>query len=159
MRCSLFAIVLAVLPLASTAFTEPAPETPTGDRLTATITALDSTVFNAYNDCDLVTFARYFAPDIEFYHDKTGLSVGRAKLVEAVKNNICGKVRRELVLGTLEVYPLKDFGAVELGSHRFCKIDGGRCEGIARFIHLWRYHDGAWRITRVISYDHRPTPP
>lgn len=159
MRHSLCAIVLAALPLTSMAFTEPAPETADGDRLTATITALDNAVFNAYNHCDLVTFARYFAPGIEFYHDKTGLSVGRTKLVEAVKNNICGKVRRELVPGTMEVYPLKGFGAVELGVHRFCKIDGGRCEGIARFVHLWQYHDGAWRITRVISYDHQPTGP
>jgi hypothetical protein len=26
--------------------------------------------------------------------------------------------------------------------------------GEAKFIHLWRYKDGAWKVARVISYDH-----
>ena len=26
--------------------------------------------------------------------------------------------------------------------------------GEGKFIHLWQYKDGAWKITRVISYDH-----
>jgi hypothetical protein len=26
--------------------------------------------------------------------------------------------------------------------------------GEAKFIHLWQNKDGAWKITRVISYDH-----
>lgn len=159
-------ILIATLWLGTASIASSAPpaaasrsEAPTGDRLTAAIAGLDRTVFDAYNHCDPVTFARYFAPDIEFYHDKTGLTVGRAKLVEAVKNNICGKVRRELVAGTLEVYPLKDFGAVEMGTHRFCQIGGDRCDGVARFIHLWQYRDGAWRITRAISYDHHRLTP
>ena len=57
--------------------------------------------------------------DLEFYHDKSGLSIGRQAMVEGVKNNICGKVTRELVPGTLEVYPIANYGAVEIGVHRF----------------------------------------
>jgi len=56
---------------------------PTGKQLTAPITKLDAGLFAAYNDCDLTSFARYIAPDIHFYHDKTGLMVGRSKLVSA----------------------------------------------------------------------------
>jgi len=26
--------------------------------------------------------------------------------------------------------------------------------GEGKFIHLWQYKDGAWKITRVISFDH-----
>ncbi len=57
--------------------------------------------------------------DLEFYHDKSGLMVGKQPFLVAIKNNICGKVTRELVKGSLEVYPLKGYGAVEIGVHRF----------------------------------------
>ncbi len=41
-------------------------------------------------------------------------SWGRAQdgLVEAIKNNICGKVTREMVPERLEVYPIYNYGAV-----------------------------------------------
>src|SRR5581483_6225696 len=38
-----------------------------------------------------------------FYHDKAGNTFGRPALVQAIKENICGKVTRELVAGTLQV--------------------------------------------------------
>src|SRR5438874_2709994 len=131
------------------------------DDLTRKIATLDAEVFDAYNKCDLGKFASFFAEDLEFYHDQSGLSVGRQATVEAVKNNICGKVRRDLVPGTLAVYPLKGYGAVETGIHLFCDRKSiettGKCgdgSGVARFTHLWQNKEGAWRITRVISYDH-----
>jgi hypothetical protein len=93
--------------------------------------------------------------DVEFYHDQGGVTLGAAALTESVKKNICGQTTRELVPGTMQVFSMKGYGAVELGVHRFNhpghpEIDVG--EG--RFIHLWQYKDGAWKITRVISYDH-----
>ena len=142
---------------ASLAVAAPTSAIPIGSALTAAIAEVDSRFFDAYNHCDLVTFARYTAADIEFYHDKGGVTLGREKLTASVKNNICGKVRRELIPGSLEVYPIKNFGAVEIGAHRFCELSTGRCDGVARFIHLWQYRDGAWSLTRVISYDHRMT--
>jgi hypothetical protein len=129
-------------------------EIPSGAQLTATIAAQDSAIFQAYNQCDLNTFARYIAPDIEFYHDKGGVTLGRAKMVESIKNGICGKLRRELVAGSMEVYPIKGYGAVEMGAHRFCDVSTGHCDGEARFVHLWKYHAGVWQLSRVISYDH-----
>ncbi len=131
------------------------------DDLTKTITALDAEVFDAYNTCDLPKFASFFSDDLEFYHDEGGLSLGRQATVDAVKNNVCGKAHRELVPGTLAVYPLKGYGAVETGIHLFCSPEDakktGKCgdgSGVARFTHLWQNKDGAWQITRVISYDH-----
>ena len=93
--------------------------------------------------------------DLEFYHDQTGLSVGKASFLAAIKQNICGKVERELLPQTLEVYPLKNYGAVELGIHRF-HHPGHPEQGVgdAQFIHLWQNTDGVWRVTRVISYEH-----
>jgi len=127
------------------------------DDLLRTIAALDTAVFDAYNRCDLEKLGSFFAEDLEFYHDQSGLTRSRQSLVEAVKNNICGKVTRELVPGTLEVYPLKGYGAVEIGVHRFHHLGRESTEpvGEAKFIHLWQNEDGAWKITRVISFDHQ----
>ena len=83
------------------------------------ITALDAALFDSYNRCDLEKFATFFVDDVEFYHDNGGVTLGRAALTESVKKNICGKTTRELVPGTLQVYYMKGYGAVEMGVHRF----------------------------------------
>lgn len=123
--------------------------------LTRTITALDAQVFGTYNRCDLDAFATFFTPDVEFYHDKGGVTWNRQSVVDNTRKYICHKVRRELVAGTLKVYPIKDYGAIEEGEHHFCQLDTGKCEGIAKFLMIWRNKDGAWQKTRVISYGHR----
>ncbi|MEG9437080.1 nuclear transport factor 2 family protein [Edaphobacter sp. HDX4] len=125
------------------------------DALFLTVKSLDAKLFDAYNHCDLTTLGAMVSDDLEFYHDQTGLSVGKAPFLTAIKQNICGKVERELLPQTLEVYPLKGYGAVEIGIHRF--HHPGRPEdgvGDARFITLWQNKDGAWKVTRVISYEH-----
>jgi ketosteroid isomerase-like protein len=127
------------------------------DQLFRTIESLDSALFDAYNRCDVEKFGSFLADDLEFYHDQTGLSRGRQSTIDALKKNICGKVHRDLVLGTLEVYPLRDYGAVEIGIHRFCAPKMGKCgegSGEAKFVHLWQTKDGVWKLTRIISYDH-----
>jgi hypothetical protein len=79
------------------------------------LTSLDAALFDAYNRCDLEKFASFFVENVEFYHDQGGVTMGRAALTESVKKNICGKVSRELVPGTLQVYYMKGYGAVEMG--------------------------------------------
>ena len=120
------------------------------------ITTLDAALFDAYNRCDLEKFASFFVDDVEFYHDQGGVTLGRGKLTESVKKNICGKTTRELVPGTLQIYYMKGYGAVEMGVHRFHHPGHEDTEGVGegRFVHLWQFKDGAWKITRVISYDH-----
>src|ERR1700675_2725750 len=106
------------------------------ETLFKTIQSLDTQLFDAYNHCDLTTLGAMMSDDLEFYHDQTGLSVGKAPFLAAIKQNICGKVERTLV--TMEVYPLKEYGAVELGIHRF--HHPGRPEdvaGAAKFVMLW----------------------
>jgi hypothetical protein len=51
----------------------------------------------------LTTLASLVSEDLEFYHDKTGLARGRQLFIDSIRNNICGKVTRELVPGTLQV--------------------------------------------------------
>ena len=150
------ALLLTVLIAAPLAHVH-AQAAPAADPLFQTIQSLDAKLFDAYNHCDLEKFGSLLADDLEFYHDKGGLSVGRQATVEGVKNNICGKVTRELVPGTLEVYPIANYGAVEIGVHRFHHPQDTGNVGEAKFIHLWQNKDGVWKITRVISFDHRPS--
>src|SRR5438128_8578806 len=89
------------------------------EELTQTITALDKQLFDAYNTCNIEKLGTLVTDDLEFYHDKTGLAVGKQPFLDAIKKNICGKVTRELIQGSLEVYPLHGYGAVEIGLHRF----------------------------------------
>jgi hypothetical protein len=125
------------------------------DRLLQTVAALDEKLFNAYNHCDLATMSSLVADDLEFYHDKTGLSTGKKIFLDAIRDNICGKTQRELVSGSLEVHRLDHYGAVEIGRHRF--VHPGHPEigvGEGKFITVWRFQNGSWQITRAISYDH-----
>ena len=123
--------------------------------LTQAVTTLDTQLFDAYNNCNLDKLGAMVADDLEFYHDKTGLAVGKQVFLNAIKNNICGKVQRKLVAGSLEVYPLKGYGAVEIGVHRFYHPGDPSNIGEAKFVHLWQYKDGTWKVARVISYDHQ----
>ena len=68
-------------------------------------------------------------------------------------------MRRELLPSTLRVYPIKDYGAIEEGEHRFCELASGVCEGVAKFVIVWARQDGAWRATNVLSYGHRAVTP
>jgi hypothetical protein len=126
------------------------------EELDKAITSLDAALFDSYNRCDLQKFSSFFAENVEFYHDQGGVTLGRENLTDSVKKNICGRVTRELVPGTLQVHYMKGYGAVEMGVHRFHHPGHEDTEGVGegRFIHLWQYKDGAWKITRVISYDH-----
>lgn len=150
------AVLLLCASLAAPVRAQAKAEAPADKELFKTIEALDKAVFDAVNSCDLDTVGRYFAEDLEFYHDLGGLSRGRQSLVDATKNNLCGKVRRELVTGSLEVYEMKGYGAVEIGVHRFHHPGREKEDGVgeAKFVHLWQNKDGAWQITRVISFDH-----
>jgi hypothetical protein len=135
-----------------------AQSTPAPDPLFQTIHSVDTRLFDAYNRCDLTTIASLVSEDLEFYHDKTGLAHGRQSLLDGIKNNICGKVSRELVPGTLQVYPIAHYGAVEIGTHRFHHPGHDDQVGEAQFIMLWQNKADAWQLTRVISFDHRPLP-
>jgi ketosteroid isomerase-like protein len=152
------ALLLLLVPIGGAAAQPPGRDSASRADLHRTVARLDSLLFDAYNRCDLDAFAAFFAEDVEFYHDQTGLDRGRARLVEAVRNNICGKVRRDPEPGTLEVHPLRHYGAVQIGVHRFCDARTsqvcGENGGPARYVMLWQETDGRWLLTRVISFDH-----
>lgn len=150
-------LLMLAAPIAAYA-AEPAPAGAVGSELYRTIAALDEKLFAASNRCDLETFGSLLADDLEFYHDQAGVTWTAQALITATQQNICGKVRRELIPGTLEVDRIEGFGAIEMGRHRFCKPDSDTCMGIARFLHVWKHEDGRWKLSRVISFGHRPLP-
>jgi hypothetical protein len=119
----------------------------------------DQALFGASNDCDIGKFASLVDEDFEFYHDRTGLTVGKAPLVEVTRKNLCKKVRRELKRATFAVYPLEKYGAVSTGSHTFCNLVESpvckdRTNGTGQFLMLWKRQGTSYKLTRVISYDH-----
>lgn len=127
--------------------------------LEQTISALDAAVFDAFNHCgdpgQLEKHASYFAENVEFYHDTGGVTWNRNDMLANTRKYVCGNFTRELVPGTLQVYPIKDFGALSKGTHRFCQVSSGKCEGMADFTILWHRSGSQWQITRVLSYGHR----
>jgi hypothetical protein len=157
----MYAKLLVVSALAlrySTASAQTSRPAAADDTLFRQIAASDSAFFDAYNNCELSKMESYFTRDVEFYHDQSGLS-RLAGVMDALRKNICGKVHRDPVPGSLEVYPLKGYGAVSIGLHRFCDsrkhqtcVEGN--SGVAKFVTLWRKQNGRWRMSRVISYDH-----
>lgn len=149
----LFLTITTVVSL--TAFTgkpfDAAPSTPPMS-LYDSIVAMDAKWEDAYNKCKLDVMEEIISEDLEFYHDQGGLLTSKKKLNEALKNNICGKVKRTLKKGSIEVYPINGFGAVEMGEHGFHPIeDASLPDHYAKFVHIWKREGGKWRITRVIS--------
>ena len=117
-----------------------------------TIVAMDKVYFDAYNTCDLETQRLLYADDIEFYHDKGGLMTNKKELINALEKNICGKVTRELLQGSIEVYPIKDYGAVQIGYHKFHnKMEPEAIPKPSKFIMIWHNDRGTWKISKVVS--------
>lgn len=129
------------------------PYVPENRGLHDTIAMMDSILFEAYNTCKLEKFATMIDEDLEFYHDRGGLTTSKQSILESLKNNICGKVTRELLPGSIEVYPIPGYGAVQIGSHRFYNSQEKERgpSRYARFIHTWHMENGQYRIARVIS--------
>ena len=125
---------------------------PVDQELFDTIVAMDKAYFDAYNTCDMKKQGLLYAEDLEFYHDKGGLTTSKQDVLDAIEKNICGKVQRTLVAGSVEVYPIKDFGAVEIGYHKFFNNEEPNAQSKpGKFIILWKRTAENWKITKVIS--------
>jgi ketosteroid isomerase-like protein len=161
-----FAIFLACIAFAAHA--QRAGPSPS-QALTEEVAAADKALFAAvFDTCDTGTLAKMVTDDFEFYHDKDGLSsTSGAQFVKAIEG-MCARQktgedyrsRRELVAGSLKVYPLNNYGAVEVGEHRFFKLTPGKPEQLVEvslFTQVWKKEPSGWKLARVLSYDHRLT--
>lgn len=120
---------------------------------------LDRIMFDAsFASCDADKANAIFTDDVEFYHDQAGFSAG-----EQVRENTrqltsscpgTHGVTRSIVPGSLRVYPIEGYGAVQVGVHRFDER-GVATSTLAEFVHLWHFDNGEWRLARVLSFGHR----
>jgi len=131
---------------------KPEPYIPVSVELFDTIAKLDSLYFDTYNNCNLEMMSTLMSDNIGFYHDKGGLSTSKSEILESIKKNICGKVTRTLAKGSIEVYPIYNYGAVEIGYHSFHNnAEPDAPSKDSKFIVIWQRDNGNWKMTRVIS--------
>jgi hypothetical protein len=133
-------------------------DSPSRDPLYDKMLALDTAMFDSFNRCadpaQLQKHAAFFAKDVEFYHDLGGVEWGADAVIDSTRKNVCGKFRRELDVATFRAYPIKDYGAITTGTHRFCHTPT-TCEGAAEFTIVWKQTGDVWQATRVLSFAHR----
>lgn len=120
------------------------------------LVTMDSLLFRAFNTRDLDGMKKYFSTDLEVYQDNTGFrSYGEtmASFKELFTKDYV--LTRELVQGSMEVYPIQDFGAIQTGLHVFSHMEDGKMvRGTFKFLHVWEKTREGWKIKRLITYDH-----
>lgn len=129
---------------------------PTSTALFKQITNLDSILFDAFNNQRMDIFKPMFTNDLEWFQDNEGL-ISYETVFKNFGNSFKKefKLSRKLVPGSLEVYPLKDYGAMEIGLHQFRHIENGKEEvGTFKFLMIWKQEKDIWKISRVVSYNH-----
>lgn len=121
-----------------------------------TIHEQDSLLFTAFNSRNIQALSKFFSMDLELYQDNTGVRNYQQTMdafADLFKKDYV--LTRELVAGSMEVYPIKGFGAIETGSHRFSHIENGKPESaVFKFTHIWEKTAEGWKIKRLITYDH-----
>jgi hypothetical protein len=149
-------------------FTQPLTAQTDTQKLTIAILQMDSLFWKGYNTCDTGLCGKFLRAEIAFYHDKGGPTFGKDNLLLSIKNNLCAnratyRLRREAIQETIKVFPLQKngttYGAIFSGEHVFYLSQNGQKEqldGRARFSHLWLLKDGSWKMSYILSYDHRP---
>jgi hypothetical protein len=115
---------------------------------------MDAALFEAtFVSCDAGKFRAVFTEDAKFYCDKTGASFGEATKVLKSRPRDSG-VTCTLVPGSLDVYPMQGYGAVQMGRQVFARKGEPRSEE-AKFVHLWKREIGGWLGCSASSIGHR----
>lgn len=150
------------------AFAPAVPAMPEGAALRSSIEARDAEFFELFFlGCDPARLEPMLAKDVEFYHDKGGfifhnsaeMAADYARNCTARKAPDAWRSRRALVASSLTVDPVPGHGAIETGEHLFYERKGDGPEklvGRARFAIVWKWEDGAWKLSRALSYSHAP---
>ena len=132
-----------------------------------TIISKDSLLFNiGFNTCDISQFENLLSNNLEFLHDKDGIS-DKNEFLYNIKNGLCSspnkyQSRRELIKNSTEIYPLYKndtiYGAIQNGAHRFYETKVGKEEHFAssaKFSNIWLLKNGQWKLNKSLSFDHQ----
>jgi len=131
------------------------------------IISRDSLLFEVgFNTCDIDPFKNLLSDDLEFFHDKDGVS-DKKEFLYNLKNGLCGspdkyQSRRELITESTEIYPLYEndiiYAVIQKGKHRFYETIAGQEEkfaSTAKFTNIWFLEDKEWKLKKILSYDHQ----
>jgi hypothetical protein len=138
---------------------------PAGSELQAAVSARSSDFFRIFFDeCDPGRLATFYSPDFEFYHDRSGRSIGGDTEVRMYRERCTARSRpgatasrRELVPGSQKIFSVPGFGAIEEGEHLFYTRPPNEPERLTsrgRFLQIWELRPAGWQLTRVVSYAH-----
>lgn len=137
----------------------------------------DSTIFNqlkkadsslferGFNNCDFEILEKLVDDSFEFYHDENGIQ-NREQFLKGFKESICSnpnnKPIRKVIDESLEVFRLKNngetYGAIQKGIHLFYIKEPHKelyLTNTAKFTSIWILKEGNWKLSRVLSYDHK----
>ncbi len=131
--------------------------TPADKALYDSIAHQDSLLFTAFNTRNLESLKQFFSSNLEVYQDNIGVR-NYEQTIAAFKGLFQNDyvLTRTLVNGSLEVYPIKGYGAIETGRHTFCHTENGKLDcGTFKFVHIWEKQNGSWKITKIVTYDHK----
>lgn len=58
-------------------------------------------------------------------------------VIDSIRDTVLGNLRRELIVDSFKVCPIKDFGAITQGSHQFCDRKTNLCHVSSEFTFIW----------------------
>lgn len=131
----------------------------------AQVRKADDAYWHDFNFSHSTALKAYLTSDVEFYHDLGGSIIGYEALakVNAGMDGAKNRGRRMVVPETLRILPLRKgkdiYGALVMGEHDFFSTESGKVVKRtlrSSFTHLMLLQDGAWKIARIYSYEHKP---
>ena len=134
----------------------PVQDSPTSGPLYNEIVHMDSLLFDGFNSRSIDKMKIYFDTTLELYQDNIGVR-NYKQTVDAFGNLFKQEyvLTRKLVPGSMEVYPIKDFGAIQTGMHTFSHMENGQLIVASfKFMNIWHKTGNDWKITRLVTYDH-----
>lgn len=120
------------------------------------ILSQDSALFVAFNTRNLDRLRLYFTENLEIYQDNVGIR-NYEQTIESFKGLFEKDyvLTRKLIKESVEIYPIKGYGAIQTGQHTFCHTENGKLEcATFKFVHIWEYKNEQWKIAKIITYDH-----
>lgn len=129
---------------------------PVDKDLFTTIAEQDSLLFAAFNSRNSEKLKSFFSDDIEVFQDNIGVR-DYNETIDAFQLLFQKEyvLTRTLVKNSMEVYPIKDFGAIQTGKHTFCHTENGKLEcATFKFVQIWEKKNNKWQIIKIITYGH-----